>query len=139
MARKSKTSLPRKFRSGFEQEVAEQAFRSDRGATYESLKLPYTYYYLPDVILSNDIIIEIKGYFSPDDRRKMLAVKKDNPDRDIRLVFQRADNRLKGSKTTYWQWAERHGFGWAEGHIPVSWFKEKRREAQNGKDTSSNS
>ena len=37
-----------------------------------------------------------------EDRRKILQVKKDNPELDLRMVFQAPHNKIyKGSKTTY--------------------------------------
>ena len=43
---------------------------------------------------------------------------------DLRFVFQNQNNKLfKGSKTTYAQWAEKHGFMFAHRHIPQSWLE----------------
>jgi len=93
---------------------------------YETLKLDYTIkaVYSPDFILPNGVILEAKGYFKPEDRRKMLAVKKQHPELDIRLVFQAPYNTLsKKSKTTYAMWAEKNGFLWAiYNDIPLTWF-----------------
>lgn len=127
--------MPRKvtkFRSKFEGFLYEQALALDPKLKYEpdGAKMGYIIEgrYLPDFVLSNGIIIEAKGLFDYDMRRKMLAVKKANPEADIRLVFMRAGNKLgKGSKTTYAQWAEASGFPWAEGEIPAEWIKEKRK------------
>lgn len=81
--------------------------------------------YNPDFRLPNGILIETKGKLTPDDRRKMIAVKTQHPELDIRFVFMRARNPLtKGSPTTYALWAEKNGFEWAEGQIPESWFHE---------------
>jgi hypothetical protein len=90
-------------------------------------KLAYTidHQYLPDMVLANGIHVEVKGHLDPDDRRKMIAVKKAHPNIEIRFVFQRAHNPLrKGAKMTYSQWADREGFKWAEGYIPESWYAE---------------
>ena len=85
---------------------------------YESFRIPWvtTHNYLPDFhLLHNGIIVEIKGKFVPADRRKHIEIKRQHPDLDIRFVFQRPMNKLyKKSKTTYGQWADRHGFKWAE-------------------------
>ena len=93
---------------------------------YETIHLPYTLSatYTPDFVLPNGVIMEAKGYFKPVDRRKMIAIKKQHPDLDIRLVFQQPYNTLtKTSKTTYAQWAEKNGFLWAASHdIPLDWF-----------------
>jgi hypothetical protein len=81
--------------------------------------------YNPDFVLPNGIHVETKGKLTPEDRRKMIAVKAHNPDKDIRFVFMRARNTLnKSSKTSYAEWADRNGFPWAEGSIPESWFEE---------------
>ena len=55
----------------------------------------------------------------------MLAVKKQHPDLDIRLVFQAPHNTIsKGSKTTYAIWAEKNDFKWCSYHsIPLDWFE----------------
>ncbi len=72
----------------------------------------------------NGVYLETKGHLVEKDRRKMIAVKKQNPDLDIRFVFQTPYNKIyKGAKSTYAQWAEKHGFKWAAFHsIPVEWL-----------------
>jgi hypothetical protein len=94
---------------------------------YEKRKIKYTLpekTYTPDFELPNGIIIEAKGVLSPADRTKMRAVKAQHPELDIRFVFMNARNKLgKGSKTTYGQWATKHGFVWAHKRIPDEWTK----------------
>lgn len=81
--------------------------------------------YLPDIVLPNEVIVELKGWFKPADRTKHLKIKEQHPDTDIRFVFQRASNTLsKSSKTTYAKWCDKHGFKWAEGTIPQTWIDE---------------
>ena len=114
------------YRSMFEVNFAASLKARGVEAVYEPEKLPYTlhYDYVPDFKLSNGVYLECKGKLDPDSRRKMLAVKRQHPSLDIRFVFMRASNRLrKGSKTTYAQWAESHGFKWCEGMPPKDWFK----------------
>jgi hypothetical protein len=93
---------------------------------YETEKVKYKveHTYTPDFILANGIWLEAKGYFTGKDRSKMLAVKKQNPEVDIRLVFQAPYNYLsKRSKTTYAKWADKHGFLWCrETEIPREWL-----------------
>jgi len=114
------------YRSGLERKIAD--FLSNRGVQYEyeSTKVPYVLKcnYNPDFILPSGIMLEAKGHLSPDDRRKMLAVKKQNPDLDIRFVFQAPYNKIyKGSRTSYAKWAEKHGFPWAHFlSIPKEWL-----------------
>lgn len=93
---------------------------------YESKTVPYVLQcnYTPDFVLVNGVYLETKGLFTPEDRRKMLAVKKDNPDLDIRMVFQAPFNKInKRSKTTYAAWCEKHGIQWTSFHnIPLEWL-----------------
>lgn len=90
------------------------------------MALPYTITakYTPDFCLPNGVLVETKGLLTPEDRRKMLAVKAQHPDKDIRLCFMRAGTKLsrRPGAMTYAQWAERHGFLWCEGRIPTTWF-----------------
>ena len=92
---------------------------------YEVQALAYTIsaVYTPDFVLPNGVIVETKGLFDSDDRRKMVAVKAQHPALDIRLCFMKADVKLSRAprSLTYWQWAERHGFLWCEGNIPTAW------------------
>ncbi len=71
-----------------------------------------------------DVYLETKGYWDPSDRRKVLAVKRDNPDIDLRMVFQSPYNKIsKKSKTTYAMWCEKHAIPWTSFHnIPLDWL-----------------
>lgn len=119
-----------KFRSGFEKNIYEQAISNGRQLDYEPSEPIIRYVvpsrYLPDFRLPNNIFIEAKGWFRPRDRAKMARVRKENPDLDIRFVFQRANTRTGKSPTslTYAQWADKYGFKWAELNIPEEWFNE---------------
>lgn len=69
--------------------------------------------------------VEYKGYFDPKARSKMLHVKAQHPEVDIRFVFHAPNNKIsRTSKTRYWQWAEKHGFQWAANELPKEWEKE---------------
>lgn len=115
------------YRSRLEERLARWMEVNNLPFEYETLKLKYTIEanYKPDFILPNGVILEAKGYFKPEDRRKMLAVKKQHPELDIRLVFQAPYNTLtKDSDTTYAKWAEKNGFLWAiYNNIPLDWFE----------------
>lgn len=117
------------YRSGFEHRTAERL--EELGAEFEyepkDSVLEYvvqeTRKYLPDFVLGKTMIIECKGRLTSADRKKMLLVKKQHPDRDIRLLFQ-YDNKLSTkSKTRYSDWATKHGFQWAVGTLPRSWTR----------------
>lgn len=118
-----------KYRSGYERRIAASLRARKLDAAYEEHSIIYRSYYIPDWVLPNGIVIEAKGHLKTEDRTKMLKVKRDNPDLDIRFMFQRASNKIyAGSKTTYADWAERNGFKWAEGiAIPKKWFNEKKK------------
>tara|TARA_Y100001937_G_scaffold104947_1_gene145376 strand:- start:10741 stop:11085 length:345 start_codon:yes stop_codon:yes gene_type:complete len=114
------------MRSNLETDVADLLSQMKLDWEYEGESFKYTidHKYTPDFKVNN-IYLECKGYFKPADRRKMLAVKRDNPDLDIRFVFQAPHNKIsKKSKTTYAVWAEKHGFPWCAYYaIPVNWLK----------------
>lgn len=117
-----------KFRSKFEETVAEALGECCPDYEYETLRIPYVVErnYNPDFILPNGIICEAKGYFKSADQRKHKLIKKQQPDKDIRFVFQKASVRVQGSKLTCAEWCERYGFLYAEGKVPEEWVKEKK-------------
>ena len=120
---KKKTS---KFRSKLEENIAKLLDGLGVSFEYESEKLGYTieHSYTPDFVLPNYTYLEAKGYWSPADRRKILNVKKSNPEIDLRMVFQAPYNKIsKKSKTTYAQWCEKHDIPWSSYHnIPIEWL-----------------
>ena len=115
-----------KYRSKLEEKIADLFKELGVSFEYETKQVPYTieFKYSPDFILPCGRILEAKGYWDPADRRKMLAVKKCNPELDIRMVFQTPYNKIsKKSKTTYAQWCDRHQIPWCEFHsIPIDWL-----------------
>lgn len=113
------------MRNGFERALGAQLKAAKCPHGYETLKLPYVrhHVYNPDFILDNGIIIEAKGRFMNDDAAKMIAVKKQYPDLDIRFVFVNAHQKIGGQKNTYAQWADRNGFPWADKRIPEEWIR----------------
>lgn len=117
------------FRSAFEQRVADGI--TERGGQYDyepadelmTYKVEEVRKYLPDFRLATGIIVECKGRLTAADRKKLLLVKAQHPDKDIRLVFMYPNNKLSSkSSTRYWQWAEKHGFPWADKDVPTEWF-----------------
>ena len=113
------------YRSKFEKRIALALSGAGVPFAYEDERLKYTKlcYYTPDFILGNGVMLEVKGFWRPSDRTKHLLVRRDNPEIDIRFVFQRAKNKLnKQSKTTYGDWCDKNGFLWCEREIPKSWL-----------------
>ena len=114
------------YRSGLEDRLGKFLDLNGVAYLYETEKFSYVTEskYTPDFFLPNGVIIEAKGFFKPSDRRKMLAVKAQHPELDIRFVFQRNNTLTKQSKTTYGAWAEKHGFKWCIfPEIPPDWLQ----------------
>lgn len=102
---------------------------------YESEKLPYvtSHAYIPDFKVVHHtghvLYIETKGNgrsWTPQVRAKMLAVKDQWPECDIRLLFytdgEFGTRRKDGSRQRQSEWATKHGFPYAIRDIPESWL-----------------
>lgn len=127
--RLNQAALKAGYRSGFEDETA--AYLRSKGVkfTYEQERIEWVdmkvRHYTPDFILANGIIIETKGRFVSNDRRKHVEIKKQHPELDIRFVFQNSRAKIyKGAKSTYGDWCKRHGFIYADKVIPDDWLEE---------------
>ena len=123
---KARHEKPPNFRSKLEENIANLLEGLGVSYEYETQKVSYViqHNYTPDFVLPNHTYLECKGYWDAKDRRKIKQVKKDNPDMDLRMVFQSPYNTIsKKSKTTYAQWCERHGIPWTHYHdIPLDWL-----------------
>ena len=123
-SQKRRTAVKAGFRSGFEQEVSLQLEANDVEYEYEKewIKYEVARKYKPDFVLSNGIVLEVKGRFTGSDRSKHLMIKKQHPDRDIRFVFM-VDNTLSpASDTRYSEWCDKHGFQYCFVNIPEEWL-----------------
>ena len=108
------------WRSGLEKSLAAYLDERNISYEYEEHKVKYTVperqaTYTPDFYVTTRtgklIIIETKGRFVTADRQKMLLVKEQHPDLDIRFVFSNPKTRIsKKSKTTYAAWCENMAF-----------------------------
>ena len=114
------------FRSGLEERVADLLVELGVKYEYETQKIPYVipHNYIPDFILPNGVILECKGYWDSSDRRKTRAVIEQNPELDLRMVFQAPFNTIsKKSKTTYAKYCEKLGIPWTSfANIPLKWL-----------------
>lgn len=125
--------INKEYRSGLEEEITKELEAAGIEYSYEKHYVDYTlpatkHRYLPDFVLGNGIIIEAKGVFDVEDRKKHLAIKEQHPDLDIRFVFTRAGAKIsKTSKTTYAMWCEKNGFKYATKLIPDSWLRERKQ------------
>jgi hypothetical protein len=133
------------YRSGLEKNIAAQLDAEGLSYDYEQLKLEYNVparvaKYTPDFKVGT-IVIESKGAFGygpnrfsggdpAKERQKLLLIKAQHPDIDLRIVFQRASTKIyKGSPTTYAKWATDNGFLWADkGTIPAAWIAEMKAQ-----------
>ena len=116
------------YRSQFEKILAVKMAQEGGKFKYETIRLPYVpkvRHYTPDFYFpETNIYVEAKGHLDKGDRVKMVLMKKQHPELDIRFVFMNAKNKIfKGSKTTYAAWCTRYNFEWAEGSIPMEWVK----------------
>ena len=132
------------YRSKFESTIGHQLECSRTEYEYEPSGRRIRYVipeksgtYLPDFVYTSrsgkEIIIEAKGLWTYEDRYKHLLIKQQQPELDIRFVFQRASNRIsKGSKISYRDICEGRGRGiwsgvtwpYSETTIPEEWLKE---------------
>lgn len=121
---------PVAWRSGLEQKVQEDLAARGVPYRYEEVKVRYTkpetdHTYTPDFILPNGVIVETKGMFDVEDRKKHVLVRKQHPNLDIRLVFSRSASPIrKGAKTTYASWCAKEGIPFADKMIPQAWIDE---------------
>lgn len=118
------------YRSNFEQRAAKYLESKGVAFEYEKGRIQYTVpekkkNYVPDFVLPNGIVVEMKGKLDRQTREKMSLVIEQNPDRDIRFVFMRDNKLSKDSKTRYSDWAKKKGVKFhvsEEGHIPMEWL-----------------
>lgn len=96
--------------------------------TYETEKFPYVLErrYIPDWVIErpdgSKTYIETKGYLRPTDRTKLVAVMRNNPGLDLRILFA-SDNKINGSKMRYSDWAKKNNIPFAIGKVPKKWTK----------------
>jgi len=131
-------------RSGLEDNIEAQLKTTKTYYEYEpkegkiSYTVPESYHkYCPDFIIKTksgkEIIIEGKGIWDNDDRKKHLLIRQQHPNLDIRFVFSRSKARIrKGSKTTYADICEGKGrspykgivWQYSDKLIPPAWLRE---------------
>ena len=130
-----KTKKTFKFRSGLEVRVAEQLEELGVDYDYEPYSIKYERpaqisKYTPDfLIIINGLLVETKGRFTSQERKKFKLLKEQHPEIDLRFVFSNPNTRIgKKSKTTYGMWCERIGYPYAKELIPTKWLKENGKK-----------
>ena len=136
------------YRSVWEKNVAKELKRLRFKFTYETETFEYHFpiravcdscgsnsvsrrrNYTPDFFLSNGTILEVKGRFTADDRKKLACMKEQYPDLDIRIVFLRDNKLSRNAKKTYSQWCDSKGIDYCVGLPERDWLKGGRRAAR---------
>lgn len=100
----SEKALTPHFRSGLEKAVATSLTQRGIPVRFEQTKIKYEVparmaSYLLDFELPNGIIVETKGRFDSDDRRKHLLIKASHPDLDIRFLFSNPNAFIGSQKS----------------------------------------
>lgn len=123
------------YRSGLEHTVLDSLKDRKCNAKYECLKIEWEELnyrtYTPDFLLPNGILVETKGRFTTEDRKKHLEIQKQHPTLDIRFVFTNSRAKIrKGSKTSYGMWCDKYGFLYADKDVPQEWINERKKPAK---------
>lgn len=127
---KRRSKKPR-FKSKWEIEVAKQIEEYGLPIEYECDKIVYIvpeskHTYNPDFRIAKDVWIESKGKWTSEDRRKHILLREQHPDLKIYIVFQNANQKIrKGSKTSYGDWATKHGIEWSHKKIKQEWLQKR--------------
>lgn len=111
------------LRNKFERRISDELKSLKLKVSYETEKLPYILRrnYIPDFIVKTKagkkIYIEAKGYLRPEHKSKLVAVKQQHPDIDLRIVFYSMSKKNSN-------WAIKHKIPYAIGTVPKDWFDE---------------
>ncbi len=124
------------YKSGLEVDIAKLLYKA-RTKLKKSFKFHYEQdsfnyqlkerEYIPDFSIYREdgslIFIEVKGHLDTDAQKKMIAVKRCNPDDTFVLLFSKDSLIRKGRKMRYSGWCERNNFDYAIGEVPERWLK----------------
>jgi len=100
------------LKSGLEEVVYNYLKKQKIHFTYEGMKITFDVptfkkTYTPDFPINNSFIVEAKGAFNSQDRKKHKLIKAQHPELDIRFVFSNSKTKIgKKSQTTYGKWCE---------------------------------
>ncbi|MEK9894937.1 MAG: hypothetical protein VW518_00740 [Burkholderiaceae bacterium] len=133
--------MANRYRSGSEVKTANFLNNLKIPFEFESQYINYTWLedkkYLPDFILPNGIIIEVKGRFTRQDRKKHLFIRNQYPYIDIRFVFDNPRSKLnKGGKSSYGDWCDKNEFKYcslAELFVIEEWANEGKEKSTGGR------
>lgn len=134
-----KLSKPKsKYKSKFEERMAKllqlirAPFKYEARERIVNYTIPESYHkYYPDWEVG-DMILETKGLWDLDDRKKILHVLEQNPELDLRMVFENPNLPInKGSKTTYAKWCDKKGIKWGTINDVQRWILENESQVKN--------
>jgi predicted nuclease of restriction endonuclease-like RecB superfamily len=129
-ARSRKVRAPRNSLERDTQIVLKDSFKSE--VDYEPDKIKYVipeshHIYTPDFKVRNKkIYIETKGKWTRQDRKKMLLVIQQHPDKKFYMYFQSGNKPInRGSKTSYGDWCDKNGIEWSDKSrgVPDKWLR----------------
>ena len=133
--RRTRMIPPKPYRSWFEVDIAIDALKSGIIFEYEKEHIiwiepekvrKYNPDYFVETKSGNLIIVEAKGRWTPEDRKKICYVTEQNPRLDVRMLFERDNTLSKSPKSKkYSEWCDRKGIKYAVGRaIPEEWINE---------------
>ena len=110
--------------------------------SYEGMKIKFELptqkkSYTPDFPINNSFIVEAKGAFNSQDRKKHKLIKAQKPKLDIRFIFSNSKTKIgKKSLTTYGKWCELNNFKYhcvqsTKIPFPKEWLEEIKHERRN--------
>lgn len=113
------------YKSGFERSLTTSFKSLGIKFKYESTQIPYVLErtYTPDFeLVDHGFFVEAKGLLDRDSKAKMIAVKKQHPEIDVRFCFMDAKKKIPGTKQSHGEWATKNGFLWCERELPEEWL-----------------
>jgi hypothetical protein len=117
MSRRSRKSKHSKFRSGFEEDVAQKL--QPFGFSYEPFQVDYRIErrYTPDFVYERNgraYLIECKGYFRAGDTQKYRAVSNClTESQELIFVLMKPNQKVsKSTKLTMAEWCDKHNILW---------------------------
>lgn len=122
-------------RSKLEIKLADCLTQSGSDWQYEVTKVKYSvpeseHTYTADFTLPNNILLEGKGILADyEERRKYVLLKQQNPDIDLRFVFDDPNKKCSGMKMTHAEYAIKYGFPYCSVNDKAtiqSWVKETK-------------
>lgn len=122
------------LKSGLEEVIYNYLTTNNVKFIYEGKKITYSMpeqkkTYSVDFPCDN-ILIETKGAFNSQDRKKHRLIKNQHPELDLRFIFSNSKNKIgKKSQTTYGKWCELFGFKYhciatTKKSFPEDWLQE---------------